>query len=43
MSTPNPKQPQPAAATIDPSVRLFLEDLLDEKGIFLVVQKPENK
>ena len=41
MSTPNPKQPQPAAATIDPSVRLFLEDLLDEKGIFF--SSPETR
>jgi len=41
MSTPNPKQPQPPAATIDPDIRLFLDDLLDEKGIFF--SSPETR
>jgi len=41
MSTPNPNQPQPPAAMIDPIVRLFLDDLLDEKGIFF--SSPETR
>jgi len=41
MSTPNPNQPQPPAATIDPDIRLFLDDLLDEKGIFF--SSPETR
>ena len=41
MSTPNPNQPQPPTATIDPDIRLFLDDLLDEKGIFF--SSPETR
>jgi hypothetical protein len=41
MSTPNSNQPQPPATMIDPSIRLFLDDLLDEKGIFF--SSPETR
>ena len=41
MSTPNSNQPQPPTATIDPDIRLFLDDLLDEKGIFF--SSPETR
>jgi len=41
MSTPKPNQPQSQATTIDPNIRLFLDNLLDEKGIFF--SSPETR
>ncbi len=41
MSIPKPNQPQPQTVAIDPDIRLFLENLLDEKGIFF--SAPETR